>query len=58
MEDVIAIVGKVGDFLRYRISYVHNLGDIQLALGLRIAALEPANLLTGKIVNLLIFACV
>lgn len=56
MEDVIVIVGETGDLLRSCISHVHNLQNIELALGLRIAALDPANLLTGKMAKLFIVA--
>lgn len=37
-------------------SHVHDLQDTQRTLGLRIAALEPANLLRGRIAKLLIVA--
>lgn len=36
--------------------YENNLQSIQHTLGLRIAALEPANLLAGRIAKLLIVA--
>lgn len=53
MEDVVVVVGKIGNFLRC-LSYVRSLQDFQRTLGLRIAALLPANLLTGGIAKLLI----
>ena len=55
VEDVVIVVGKTGNFLR-NYKHVHNLQDTPRTLGLRIAALEPANLLTGRTAKLLIVA--
>lgn len=56
MEDMVVIVGKMGDFLRCYISHAHLLPDVRRTLGLRMAALEPANLAKGRIAKLLIVA--
>ena len=53
MEDVVIVVGKTSNLLSFmRNTYV--LQDTPRTLGLRIAALEPANLLRGRTAKLLI----